>query len=193
MTRWSIYEHHVATFYMKKSHYFPIYCVLFISLLWEGALPTSRRRISCFSIFFYCKSFTTEGSRDNVMTRLQAGRSGVRILAGVRDFFLFSKNSRPTLGSISLLFTVNRWPFPGCKAAKAWDWALNSIRCWGLERVELYLHSSVFLYDVYRDNCTFTFSTELTISLENPSKKNFYLIRAVFRPLYKKGNGVGDF
>jgi len=59
--------------------------------------------------------------------------------------------------------------------------------------MELCHHSSIFLYDVYRDNFTFTFSTDLNISVENQVRKVFGFIRAVFRPLYKQGNGVGDF
>ena len=59
--------------------------------------------------------------------------------------------------------------------------------------MELSLHSSIFLYDVYRDNFTLTFSTDLNISVENQVRKVFGFIRAFFRPLYKQENGVGDF
>ena len=59
--------------------------------------------------------------------------------------------------------------------------------------MEFHLHSSIFLYDVYRDNCTFTFSTELTISVENQVRKVFNFIRAVFLPLYKKGKALEIF
>ena len=41
--------------------------------------------------FFNFKSFSTEGSHNNVTARLQAGRSEVRILPRARECFLFKK------------------------------------------------------------------------------------------------------
>jgi hypothetical protein len=137
-----------------------------------------------FLFFFYCKSFSTEGSQDNVMSRLEAGRSVFQIPVGGSNFFSSRKSpDRPWAQPV----------FPGCKAAEAWDWALTSIRCWGLERVELCLHSYIRLHGVYRENSTFTFPTEWTNSVENQVRKVFEFIHSVFRPLYETGNGVGVF
>ena len=112
LTPCSICGHHVATFYMKKSHYFSTYWIFFITLVREGALRTSRRRISCFSMFFYCKNFTTEGCQDNVTTRLHSGRSGARIAAGARDCFSSRKCPyRPWAQLVSCsLWTVGFFP-----------------------------------------------------------------------------------
>jgi hypothetical protein len=38
--------------------------------------------------------------------------------------------------------------FPGGKATEAWSWPLNSSYCWGIENVDLYIHSPVRLHDL---------------------------------------------
>jgi hypothetical protein len=65
------------------------------------------------------------GSLVNVVTRLWAGRFGVWIPAGARDFFLSTKMSRPTLEPTQRFIELG---FPGVKAAGAWSYPSRPFR-----------------------------------------------------------------
>jgi hypothetical protein len=72
---------------------------------------------------------------------------GVRVPVGSR-IFLFSKSSRPALGSTQ---PPTLW-VPGAlsrgKAAGAWSWPLTSNSCRGQENVDLYINSPIRLHGV---------------------------------------------
>ena len=56
-----------------------------------------------------------------VVTRLQAGRSGVRFPAGERDFYVL-ENSQTGSGAHPVCYSMGtRGSFPGNKAAVAWS------------------------------------------------------------------------
>ena len=61
----------------------------------------------------------------SVVTRLWAGRFGVWIPAGTRDFFLSTKMSRPALGPTHHFVELG---FPGVKAAGAWSYRSRPFR-----------------------------------------------------------------
>ena len=71
-------------------------------------------RIKCEKIY----AFRISGSVVGIVTRLPAGRSGVRILA-VQGIFLSSKTCRPSLGPTYLPLQWVPVSFPGSKAAGA--------------------------------------------------------------------------
>jgi hypothetical protein len=52
-----------------------------------------------------------------IVTGLGAGRSGVRILVGARNLFLFAKSTEMFWGQPSLLFSAHRGGFPGVTLA----------------------------------------------------------------------------
>jgi hypothetical protein len=56
--------------------------------------------------------------------------------------------SRPVLGSHSASYPLGTGVFSRGKAAGAWSWSHTSIYCWGLECVELYLHSPICIRSV---------------------------------------------
>jgi hypothetical protein len=81
---------------------------------------------------------------------LRAGRLRDRSSsAGRLNNFIFSKSSRPTLGSTQPpIQWVPGGSFPGGKAAGAWSWPLTSSYCRGQENVDLYVHSPIRLHGV---------------------------------------------
>jgi hypothetical protein len=91
------------------------------SWLWSSKEGKSTFHIDCivmsyFSMYFfkYYHSRRPWDSSDGIITRLQAGLSGVWILAGGRDFplFFFLKDPQQFRHPNSLLFNEYQWPFP---------------------------------------------------------------------------------
>ena len=81
-------------------------------------------------------------SRDKsvgIVTRLRAGRSGVRRQASARDFF-FSKTFRAAEGPTQSIQWVSAFLFEG-KATGAWSLPLVSVCYQGEEWMELHLYS----------------------------------------------------
>jgi hypothetical protein len=72
---------------------------------------------------------------------------GIPVPAGSR---IFTSPCRPDRlwGPPSLLYNGYRGPFPGSKAAGAWNWPLTSSQCRGQENVDLYIHSPIRLHGV---------------------------------------------
>lgn len=99
-----------------------------------------------------------------VVTRLQAGRSGVRLPAGETNFYLL-ENSHTGSGAHPVCYSMGtRGSFPGNKAAVAWSWPLTTILC---------QHTSCVFHGTYRDNFTFHVLRTLTFHV-NELKRNMY-------------------
>lgn len=62
-----------------------------------------------------------------IVTTLRAGGSGVRILAGAEDIFLFPKTSRPVVGPTMFVPMSTVGSFSEGEAAGARRWLLNPV------------------------------------------------------------------
>jgi hypothetical protein len=78
-----------------------------------------------FNVHLFVVFMSQDSVVSIVVTGLQAGRSGVRIPAGPRDF-IFTKCPDWLLGPPSLLFGGYRGLFPGGKVDGPWGWPLSS-------------------------------------------------------------------
>jgi hypothetical protein len=109
----------------------------------------------------YILHCVSQGRIVSIVTRPHNRGIVVSFLVGSRDFSIrqivvISPGAHPP----SYLMGT-RDSFPGSKAVAVWSWHLTFIYCQSWEFLELYLHSLLWLNDVYRDNCLFCFDAVL--------------------------------
>ena len=111
-------------------------------------------------------NFMSYGGLVGIATKLQAGHSCVRIPAGVKDFFFFTKTPRPCLGLTPMLFNGYRSCFLGVKRARAWIRPLTTSSAEIKNDWSCISSPPACFHEMERDGFTIFFNSSLQVLLE---------------------------
>jgi len=114
----------------------------------------------------YILHCVSQGRIVSIVTRLHNRGFVVQFLAGSRDFSVLQSVEICPWAHPSPYLMWTRDSFPGSKAVVVWSLPLTFIYHQGWEFLELYLHSLLWLNDMYRGNCMFSFDTVLLLCVQ---------------------------